>query len=209
LTVRCFRRPVLCAATSSCGRTGCRAGWDLPRLGVRQPMPSPPPWAEPPWPVCRSLDGHVRWSLCRWTPTGPPAALRIAGVRDPCRIAGRCPNPCRTTAICNGCAWADASAVVSGSRLSRPVSGHPRRARFPLGGRAVRSLSTRRGHLADCCPHRSPFGEHRASRRRRPGGSACLAPRDPAPMGCCSPAHGDSAPGRARHGRPPPDPRPS
>jgi hypothetical protein len=39
LTVRCFQRPVLCTATSPCGRTGVRAGCDLVRSGVRQPVP--------------------------------------------------------------------------------------------------------------------------------------------------------------------------
>jgi hypothetical protein len=41
--------------------------------------------------------------------------LRTAGVRDPCRIAGRCPNPRRTTAICNGWAAAEVSGSVSGA----------------------------------------------------------------------------------------------
>jgi hypothetical protein len=63
----------------------------------------------------RSLDGHVRWSFCQWTPTGPMAA-RTAGVRDPRRIAGRCPDPRRPTASYSGCVAADASVVVSGSR---------------------------------------------------------------------------------------------
>jgi hypothetical protein len=39
LTVRCFRRPVLCAATSSCGRTGVQGGCHLLGSGVRQPVP--------------------------------------------------------------------------------------------------------------------------------------------------------------------------
>jgi hypothetical protein len=43
-------------------------------------------WAEPLRPFCRSLDGHVRWSLCRWTrPVGRPP-LRTADVRHRCRI---------------------------------------------------------------------------------------------------------------------------
>jgi hypothetical protein len=37
--------------------------------------------------------------------------LRTAGVRDPCHIAGQCPNPVRTTTSCNGGAAAVASAV--------------------------------------------------------------------------------------------------
>jgi hypothetical protein len=92
LTVRCLRPPVLSAATS-CGRTGCP---DRMRLAaVRRPVTGAitAAWAQPLRPFCRSLDGHVRWSLCRWTPTGPLAAPRTAGARDPCRIAGRCPDP--------------------------------------------------------------------------------------------------------------------
>jgi hypothetical protein len=88
----------------------------LLRSGVRQPVPLPPSGRNRCGPFCRRFDGHGRWSFCRWTPTAPLAALRTAGVRDPCRIAGRCPDPCRTTASCNGGAAADASAVVSGDR---------------------------------------------------------------------------------------------
>jgi hypothetical protein len=36
-------------------------------------------WAEPLRPFCRSLDGHGRWSLCRWTTTGRPAAPADSG----------------------------------------------------------------------------------------------------------------------------------
>jgi hypothetical protein len=68
-----------------------------------------PPWAEPLRPFCRNLDGHVRWSGVPVDTDRPVAALRTAGVCDPCRIAGRCPNPCHTMAIRNGGAAAEAS----------------------------------------------------------------------------------------------------
>jgi hypothetical protein len=65
---------------------------------------------------CRSLDGHVRWSLCWWTPTGPMAAPRTAIVRDPVLRGWSCPNPCRTTVICNGCVAARQAKLQVGAQ---------------------------------------------------------------------------------------------
>ena len=101
-------RPLLPASCSVCGLVVLWAD-GVSRGRARPPAVRCPATgamaaarAEPLRSFCRSLDGHVRWSLYRWTPTGPLAALRTAGVRHPCRSAGRCPNPCRTTAICTG-----------------------------------------------------------------------------------------------------------
>jgi hypothetical protein len=176
LTVRCFRRPVMRAATSSCGRTVSRQGatccgqvsgnrFHYRHLGGTAAALLPQPRRSCPL-VVLPVDTD-------WTPTGPLAALRTAGVRDSCRIAGRCPNPCRTTAICNGCAGADASAVVSSSRASGPVGGHtdddgsgwadvrcgrcpPAAAASPLGRTVAEpAADTRNGSAAavhGCCP---------------------------------------------------------
>jgi len=64
-------------------------------------------WAEPLRRFCRSLDGPVRRSFCRRIPTGR-AALWTAGVRHPCRDAGRCPDraarrPSATAALRRRC----------------------------------------------------------------------------------------------------------
>jgi hypothetical protein len=149
LTVRCFWRPVLCAARSSCGRTGCPG-----RVGpaaVRCPATgaSTAAWGEPLRPFCRSLDGHVRWSVCRWTSTGPPAALRTAGVRHT-RAASPvgCPTHVPHTSHLQWLRWgARASAVVSSSRASGPVGGHTDEDGSSWAA-CERSVSARRGHLA-------------------------------------------------------------
>jgi hypothetical protein len=82
LTVRCLRRPVLYAATSSCGRTGCPGMCDLLRSAVRQPLPLLPP-------------GRNHRDPSAAAPTVMSAG-RCAGDRD--RSAGRsadsrCPRP--------------------------------------------------------------------------------------------------------------------
>jgi hypothetical protein len=129
----CFRRPVLCAATSSCGRTGCPGGCDLLGSGVRQPVPLPPAGrtaaALLPQPrrscplvvVPVDTDRAAGRAADSGYPTHVPH--RRSGVRPmPHRRSGVRPVP--HNAICNGWAGADASAVVSSSRASGPVGGH-------------------------------------------------------------------------------------
>jgi hypothetical protein len=110
LTVRCFRRPVRCAATSSCGRTGC-PGRVRPAGGCPATGAITAAWAEPLRPFCRSLDGHVRCAgRCAGghRPVRRPRCGQRVSDTPAASPVGR-PNPCRTTAICNGCAGADAS----------------------------------------------------------------------------------------------------
>jgi hypothetical protein len=80
-------RPLLPASCPVCGHVALLADGGVRhgvtccgQVSVAGPIAAA--WAEPLQPFCRSLDGHVRWWFCRWTPTGPQATLWTAGVRN-------------------------------------------------------------------------------------------------------------------------------
>jgi hypothetical protein len=122
-------RPLLPASCPVCGHVVLRADGcpgRVPPAGVRCPATGaitppgrnrcgPSAAASTGMSAARCAGGH--------RPVGRPP-LRTADVRHRCRITVGRPNPCRTTAICDGCAGADACAVVSSSRASGPVGGH-------------------------------------------------------------------------------------
>jgi hypothetical protein len=165
LNVRCFRRPVLCGHVVL-RRTGVRAGCGLLRSGVRRPVPRPLPRRNR---CC--LGGTAAARLLAPGRSCPLVGLSVdtdrsadravdSGCPRPVPITGQCPDLCRTMASCNGALRRRWPAVVADSRAGLTVHRTLRPGRFRAGGRAVRSVSARRGHRAAGVGRRRNYDGH-------------------------------------------------
>jgi hypothetical protein len=169
-------RPLLAASCPVCGHVVLwadgvsRQDAALLRSGVRQPVPLPPPGRNRCGPSA-AASTVMPLVVLPADATGPLPCCgqQVSSTRTASPVGVR--TPCRTTAICNGCAAADASRY--GIRRPGGLTGRRRHIGLtaPAGRRVVRSMSARRGRLAAGVGRRRNLRQGPGRFRRcRPGG---------------------------------------